>query len=241
MERIELEDQRSAGYPVVKRTALNQRFNGAVLKAESRDRLKRGDDGTMTPIVKPNGKHAQEMVVTCLTLPGTTSPVGLGEDEEHVPEPGDIVRLILKGKAFGDWIEQKRDLPNRVVAVGDVVSQTTTLAQAYDAQGNATGGEITTQSEVDTLRARGRTVGIYGPLTVNPPTSDEWQAKAVAAYRSLQQPISAEVGVTASHPGSAAPAAVIDAPEPKRPDQINEEAWAQMDPATRKQLADIPF
>jgi hypothetical protein len=33
----------------------------------------------------------------------------------------------------------------------------------------------------------------------------------------------------------------VDAPEPKRPDQITEEAWAQMDPATRKQLADIPF
>jgi hypothetical protein len=241
MERIELEDQRSAGYPVVKRTALNQRFNGAVLKAESRDRLKRGDDGTMTPIVKPNGKHAQEMVVTCLTLPGTTSPVGLGEDEEHVPEPGDIVRLILKGKAFGDWIEQKRDLPNRVVAVGDVVSQTTTLAQAYDAQGNATGGEITTQSEVDTLRARGRTVGIYGPLTINPPTSDEWQAKAVAAYRSLQQPIPAESSFTGGDFASLLPSNDVDAPEPKRPDQITEEALAQMDPATRKQLADIPF
>ena len=61
----------------------------------------------MAPIVKPNGKHAQELVVTCLTLPNTTSPAGLGDDES-VPEPGTIVRLILKGKAFGDWIEAKK-------------------------------------------------------------------------------------------------------------------------------------
>jgi len=184
--RITIEEPRAAGYPVVKRTALGQRFNGAVLKSESRDRLKRADDGSMQPIIKPNGKNAQEMVVTCMTLPGTTSLAGIGDDES-VPQPGDIVRLILKGKSFGDWIDAKKGLPDGSVAVGDVVSQTTTVAQVYDAQGNASGPETTDQSVVDQARAKGRSVGIYGPLTLRVPDTreEEWTAKAVAAYRSL--------------------------------------------------------
>ncbi|MGE2714215.1 hypothetical protein ACQI4L_09170 [Mycolicibacterium litorale] len=200
MTRITLEEPRAAGYPVVKRTALGQTFNGAVLKAEARDRLKRGDDGSMQPIVKSNGKHAQELVVTCLTLPGTTAPVGLGDDEK-VPAAGDIVRLILKGKAFGDWIEAKRSLPNGTVAVGDVVTQTTSVAQVYDAQGNASGGEITDQAAVDQARGRGRSVGIYGPLSLRAPKDgSEWAEKAVAAYRSLTR-TDAEVSAPAAAPG----------------------------------------
>ena len=158
MTRITLEEPRTAGYPVVKRTTLEQTFNGAVLKAESRDRLRRGADGSMEPIVKPNGKHAQELVVTCLTLPGTTSPVGLGEDE-YVPEP-DSCSLDLKGKAFGDWIEAKRSLPGGAIAVGDVVTQTTTIAQVYDAQGNPSGPETNDQKTVDQARQKGRSVGL---------------------------------------------------------------------------------
>jgi hypothetical protein len=185
--RITIEEPRAAGYPVVKRTAIGQQFNGAVVKSESRDRLKRADDGSMQPIIKPNGKPAQEMVVTCLALPGTTALAGLG-DEESVPEPGDIVRLILKGKSFGDWIDAKKTLPNGAVAVGDVVCQVTTVAQVYDAQGIASGPEITDQALVDQARAKGRSVGIYGPLTLRVPGADsEWTAKAIAAYRSLNQ------------------------------------------------------
>lgn len=192
MTRISLEEPRAAGSPVVKRTALGQKFVGAVVEAKSRDRLKRGPDGSMTPIVKPNGKHSQELVVTCVTMPGTTAPAGLGEDES-VPEPGDIVRLILKGKAFGDWIEAKRDLPGKSLAVGDIVTTTTELAQVYDAQGNTSGGEIRDQALIDQARSRGRSVGIYGPLTLNAADStSEWVAKAVAAYKAMQQPIPAE-------------------------------------------------
>lgn len=198
MTRITLEEPRAAGYPVVKRTAIGQTFNGAILKSEARDRLKRADDGTMAPIIKPNGKHAQELVVTCLALPGTTAPAGLGDDES-VPEPGSIVRLILKGKAFGDWIEAKRALPEGAVAVGDVVITSTTVAQVYDAQGNASGPEVTNQAAVDQARAKGRSIGIYGPLELREPDSgSEWTDKAIAAYRALQESIPAESSPTAS-------------------------------------------
>ena len=188
-ERITLEEPRVGGYPVVKRTALGQVFNGAILETKARDRQKPNPaTGVMEVIIKPsNGKPAQEMVVTCMTLPGTTAPAGLGE-EMNVPEPGEIVRLILKGKAFGDYIEAKKGLPDSTVAVGDIISQTTQLAQVYDQNGQPTGGEITDQAAIDQARQRGRSVGIYGPLVVRAPKDgSEWLDKAVEKYHELQR------------------------------------------------------
>lgn len=188
---IQLEEERKPGLPVVKRTAIGQKFNGAVLRVDQRDRLKKDDTtGAMQPIVKANGKARQELVVTCLTLPGTTAPAGLG-DNESVPEPETLVRLILKGKAFGDWIEQKAKL-GRGIQVGDIVTQVTDRAQVYDAQGNPAGGELTDQAAV-TAVPRGKSVGIYGPITLREPKSgSEWVGKAEAAYRTLAEPIPAE-------------------------------------------------
>jgi hypothetical protein len=188
---IALEGERKPGLPVVKRTALGQKFFGAIVKVEQRDRLKKDETtGAMVPVLKAGGKARQELVVTCMTLPGTTAPVGLGENE-YVPEAESLVRLILKGKAFGDWIETKAAL-NRPVQVGDVVSQVTDRAQVYDAQGNASGPELTDQAAVNAV-PRGRSVGIYGPITVREPKNGSpWIEKAEAAYHSLRETITAE-------------------------------------------------
>ena len=188
---IQLETERKAGLPVVKRTALGQTFHGAILKVEPRDRLKKDEvTGALVPMPKPNGKPRQELVLTCMTLPGTNAPVGLGDDE-HVPEPGEIVRLILKGRAFADWIQSKADL-GRPVQVGDIVKQVTDKAQVYDAQGNSSGAELTDQAAVNAV-PRGRSIGIYGPITVRAPKDGSpWVAKAEAAYHSLAEPIVAE-------------------------------------------------
>lgn len=184
---ITLDEPRSAGLPVVKRTAIGQSFIGAVVKFESRDRLK-VENGVKVPVLKPDGKARQELVVTCVAMPGTTAPAGIGE-HEAVPAPGEMVRLILKGKAFGDWIEAKGNL-GRGIQVGDVVTQTTTTAQVYDAQGNPAGPELTTQEQVNAV-PRGRSVGIYGPLTLTPATDPAWVEKAEQAYYSLKAPIPA--------------------------------------------------
>lgn len=197
---IQLEEERKPGLPVVKRTAIGQTFNGAVLRVDQRDRLKKDDQtGAMTAIVKANGKARQELVVTCLTLPGTTAPAGLG-DNEFVPEPETLVRLILKGKAFGDWIESKAAL-GRGIQVGDIVTQITDRAQVYDAQGNPSGAELTDQAAV-TAVPRGRSVGIYGPITLREPkVGSEWVGKAEVAYHSLGTPISAEAAAVADGVG----------------------------------------
>jgi hypothetical protein len=188
---IALENERRAGLPVVKRTALNQTFHGAILLVEPRDRLRKDDaTGALVPLLKLNGKPRQELVVTCLTLPRTTAPVGLGDDE-HVPEPEEIVRLILKGKAFADWLTAKKEL-DRPVNVGDIVTQVTDRAQVYDANGNPSGAELTDQVAVNAV-PRGRSIGIYGPITVRAPKEGSpWVAKAESAYHSLQEPIVAE-------------------------------------------------
>lgn len=184
---IALEDDVKPGLPVVKRTALGEVFVGAVVRTEQRDRQKKDDaTGMMAPLLKANGKAAQELVVTCLTLPGTTSMVGLGDDQ-HAATETELVRVILKGKAFGDWIESKRDL-GRPVQVGDVLTQRTEHAQAYDAQGNPVGGQITDQATLNAL-PRGKSVGIYGSLTVRAPQpGSPWVARAEDAYHSLMAP-----------------------------------------------------
>lgn len=236
--RINLETPRVAGYPVVKRAALGQTFCGAVLKAESRDRQKKGADGVLRPIPKPNGKHAQELVVTCMTLPGTTAPVGL-DDYEGIPKPGDIVRLILTGKAFGDWIDAKKQLPGGAVAVGDLVTQTTTVAIVYKDEGETAGPEITDQAMVDQARAKGRTVGIYGPLTLTINPSQESITQAVAAYKALQEAAPVERFPAEQYdeaqniPGPAGP------PPPPPPPGITPEAWATFSPETRAALSSI--
>jgi hypothetical protein len=196
---IQLEGERKAALPVVKRTALGQTFHGAIVKVEQRDRLRKDEvSGQMVPVLKASGKARQELVVTCLTLPGTTAPVGLGEDE-HVPEPENLVRLILKGKAFSEWIETKAAL-GRVVQVGDVITQVTDRAQVYDAQGNPSGTEITDQASLNSV-PRGRSVGIYGPITVRAPKDGSpWVTKAETAYHSLAEPIAAEPDRTPEPP-----------------------------------------
>jgi hypothetical protein len=188
---IQLEPERKAGLPVVKRTALGQKFFGAVIKIDQRDRLKRDETtNQMVPILKAGGNPKQELVITCLVLPSTTAPVGLGDDE-HVPAPEEVVRLILKGKAFADWIQAKNEL-GRPVQVGDIVSQKTERAQVYDAQGQASGAEITDQATLTNV-PRGKSVGIYGSIELREPkVGSEWVTKAEAVYHSLHEPISAE-------------------------------------------------
>lgn len=188
---IKLEGDRKPGLPVVKRTALGQTFNGAVVLVQQRDRLKRDErTNEMTAVLKANGKAKQELVITCLTLPNSTAPVGLGEDE-HVAEEGELVRLILKGKAFSHWISTKDSL-GRPVNVGDIVTQVTDRAQVYDAQGSPSGSEITDQATLNQV-PRTRSVGIYGPVTLRAPKAgSEWIDKAEAAYHSLRNPVAAE-------------------------------------------------
>jgi len=176
---IPLGEQYTPGHPVVKRTAIGQRFVGAVVNIERRNRTRRGDDGVVRDVLKADGKPRQELVITCLAMPGTDAPAGIG-DEQGIPEPGDTVRLILKGKSFADWIEAERQL-GRQLQVGDTVKQKTTSAQVYDANGEPKGGPLTTQAEVDAV-PRSATVGIYGELKLEP-GEGEWIDKAEAAYR----------------------------------------------------------
>lgn len=195
---IQLEEERQPGLPVVKRTALGQVFNGAIVRVEQRNRQKR-DDATkaLTNVINPRtGKPSQELVVTCLTLPGTTSPVGLGDDE-HTPETEELVRLILKGKGFGDWIESKGEL-GRPINVGDIVIQKTTFAQVYNQDGEATGKEITDQATLNAV-PRGKSVGVYGTLEVRAPKDgSDWTVKAEDAYHATKPSIPAETGVAAA-------------------------------------------
>ena len=177
-----IQDNQTGGtrYPVVKRTEIGQTFKGAYVKHEQRDRLKDGN-----PVINAKGKPSQELVVYTVTMPGTTSPAGLGDDVA-TPEPGDIVRLIISGLTFSQWIEQQNALKG-VQRAGDVIGFTTDSAQAYNSDGSPKGPKITDQAQVTAARMKGTTVGVYGDLTIRACTTSElpWVKRADEALLEL--------------------------------------------------------
>jgi hypothetical protein len=177
------DDVQRTSTPVVKRQRIGEKFVGAIVRTEQRDKTKTDKDGVRSPILKPNGRPRQELVVHCIAMPNTTANAGIGDDID-VPTPGDQVRLILGGKAFGDWIEQRKTHRNGGLQVGDVIVQDTTRAQAYDANGAPKGPEITTQKEIDDIRAKqpSTAIGVYGPVTLHEPRDMEWVHAARKAY-----------------------------------------------------------
>ena len=178
---ITLEEPRTPGLPVVKRTALGQTFVGAIVDKQQRPLMKDNQ-----PVLRDDGKPRQELVVTLVAMPGTTAPAGIGETT-GTPAPGDLVRLILRGGAYGDWIEATRQL-GRGINVGDVVEQTTTHGQAYSATGAPSGPKLTTQAQIDAV-PRSQALGIYGPITIRAaaPGEASWVTAAESAYHARKQ------------------------------------------------------
>jgi hypothetical protein len=185
---ITLPDEGSrAGAPVVKAQRFGEVARLALIRAEQRGRRKRDQaTGADVPLLKPDGRQAQELVIHAIVMPGTTAAAGI-RDEVAVPNPGDRVRLILKGKSFGQWIEAKKNHRGGKLQVGDVITRTIDNAQAYDANGAPKGQPLRSQAEADALH-RGVTVGFYGPLTIAAATAadQQWVAAAEAAYMADQ-------------------------------------------------------
>jgi hypothetical protein len=184
---IELNDGTRIGAPVIRQQRLGEVAYLAVIRPEQRDRLRKNlTTGEMEPI--PNGKDRQgrpkvkqEMVIHALALPGTTMEARLG-DEGGVPAAGDRVRVILKAKGFGDWIEARRSHRKGKLNVGDVLVLETRWAQQYDQDGNPKGPKIEDQAAADAV-PRNVTIGFYGTLTLKEGADPRWIEAAEQAYR----------------------------------------------------------
>ena len=80
--------------PVLKRRALGQSFTGALILTDQRDSQKKNDlTGAMEPVLKPNGKARQELIVRLVTIT-STMPAGIGDDED-VPTAGAVLDRFL--------------------------------------------------------------------------------------------------------------------------------------------------
>jgi len=183
---IQLEDTARQSYPVLRHQLIGEMAQLAIIRWEQRDRLML-NQATNEYERMPNGigrdgqpKYKQELVVHCLAMPGTTMEVKQG-DEFVCPAPGDRVRMILKGKAFGHWIEARKSHRGGRLHVGDVIITGTDQAQAYDQTGKPKGQPITDQQEALKV-PRGTTVGFYGPIELAEPTDPAWVSTAEEAY-----------------------------------------------------------
>lgn len=185
---IPLGEDRAAGSPVLKRRQIGESFVGGLIDHQQRDLLKEGQ-----PVRKDNGKFRQELVVTLLTYQSNMA-TSLGDIVE-VPQRGQVVRVILKGGAFGQWIEgvnaMKKAL-NRQLQVGDLIQMTTTHATRYESTGqNRELGDITTAEELDqyyatsmAYRDRRESLGFRGGLDIQacPDSMAQFVVECEAAY-----------------------------------------------------------
>jgi len=177
------EDTRAQLPPIIKREKLGDRYKIAIVKYEARDKRKKDDaTGEYVTVLKANGRPKQEMVVTGLVMPGTTCRAGLG-DYNQVPEPGDLVRIILGGGAFGHWIDARKTHRNGgPLHHGDIIKDSLTFAQEWTMDSGKKGPEMTSQEQVDAVyRERPRaSIGIYGKLQLVE-GEPEWGARCEAA------------------------------------------------------------
>lgn len=176
-----------AHHPVLRHKVIGETFTGMLIgNPVQRDQLDK--DGA--PKLKDNGRPRQELVITLMTV-ASTMTCG-SKDDNHVPQPGEIVRDILKGKAYGTWIDAEKAVGG--IQVGDVYSINTTNGQAYDQNGQAYGPVLSTQAEVEAQLLNGSTVGRYGDLTLRRATTEEQPqvAAAEAAYHANQTVIALE-------------------------------------------------
>ena len=185
---IELNDNRTPSTPVLRHQVIGELACIALVRFEQRDRLRKNPGtGQMERIqngIKQDGspKYRQELVIHGVAMDGTTMQCKIGDDL-HTPASGERVRIILKGKSYGNWIEavKAHRTANGKLAVGDLVYLETTHAQAYDQDGNPKGQEIRDQNQAAAI-PRGVTVGFYGTLQLAPAASPQWQEHCEQLY-----------------------------------------------------------
>jgi len=184
---IEINDSGNyVSYPIVKHQRIGESCKLAVIRWEQRDCLRK-DPNTQQMVKIPNGvdrsgrpKFKQELVIQAVAIAGDmVAAIG---DSAGVPAPGDRVRVILKAKGFGDWIEARKSHRGGKFNVGDVLLMSTDKAQQYDQNGTPKGAEIRTQSDADAV-PRNTTLGFYGSLSLVPGQEARWIDAAEAAYR----------------------------------------------------------
>ena len=175
--RIPIESERPTGTPILRRRKIGERYRGAVIHYEQREQ--RNAEGVTR--TKPDGKTARELVVHLLTI-RSTMPVGR-RDDEWTPGEGEQVRLILKGGAWGQWIEAGK-LVDGGVCRGDILDLTTTYAEFYNGAGPIV-GKSTDENEIDQARRKGRTIGYRGDLTITAGTDEATIAACNSAYEAM--------------------------------------------------------
>lgn len=206
---IILEDtSRGAGYPVIRRRNIGEKFVGGLIKQEWRDLQKKNSDGEWETVFKAPGKPAKQLVVHVLTKEATM-PAGLGEDES-APTRGQIVRLILDRGAAAQFL-QARDAYGGPLKVGLLIGMNTTHGIRYNATTYKELGQLDTQADLDDWRQspantqRKESVGMRGEIAIKDNDDLGFVEECKQAYHELnRQP---DIALDDPFPGNAPVAA----------------------------------
>jgi len=142
MERTAIGQQGAAGAPIMKQRVIGEVFYGSIIKDEMRQQTDM--EGNLRWKDEAKTKPARELVVHLLAIKGDMQAAIGGESS--VPEPGEKVRVILRGGGWGAWIDATK-VYGSTVLWGDVLRMTTTHATRYNSGGTEL-GDLKTNDEV---------------------------------------------------------------------------------------------
>lgn len=139
-------DTGRATYPVARRTNIGEELVCGLLKEEWRELRKKDNNGTWQTAFKDDGKPRKQVVVYAL-VKESTMPVAQG-NESHVPQRGEIIRLLFDGGAATQYIDAKKELDGQF-KVGVRIKMNTHHAIRYSTNGFKEVGRLDTQDQLD--------------------------------------------------------------------------------------------
>jgi len=161
---------RQPGIPFIKVTRhIGQRIVGGLVDEEMRQQQKWVNGKAEGLRFKDDGKPAWELVLTLLVMPGSSAVVVDRDSGDDVPvEAGQLVRVIISGFKWGQYIEARNALgKDNNPRTGDLFAQTFKTCSIDNGRG---GREVlVTQEQVNAAKLADKVVGKDAEILVRRP------------------------------------------------------------------------
>ena len=145
--------------PIVKFRTMGQRIVGGLVDEEMRQQQNWRNGKAEGLKFKDDGKPARELILTLVTMPGSSAVVVDRDSGDDVPvEAGQLVRVIISGFKWGQYIEARNALgKDNNPRTGDLFCQTFTKSSIDNGRGGR--DTLTTQEEINAAKLADKVVG----------------------------------------------------------------------------------